>query len=214
MRQQRTQNNRGSLQTPNLRPVADMAWRITGLSGADVELTIEQPSDRLFLQSTPPFVGASPPQQASAAVLVGNVLTVTFPAQPDAGSTISLESTTPGVRSKLGAYMAAGVAEITVPPSPPTPIRQVPWILGTVVGPFAQLDLTVSTETGLNCALDTIVVQAGATAVQQVLITPGRVEITCSAPLVSGDTIELLDSLLTSGTATACALTPQTVVVP
>lgn len=215
MGQQRTQNNRGSVQKPNQRPVADIAWHITSVVGAVVELELDAAPDRLVLQSSPSFTGDDPPQSATSATLVGTVLTLTFPAGPQPGSMIGLASTMPGVRSNIGAYLAAGRQVTPAPVVPPPATPTVPWSLSAPTG--ATVDIIFNISPNIYCAVALDQFSAPSlnypTAVA-ISVTQSGITLTFLETVPSGAIINVSPLALTNGAAGLSVLETGAQVVP
>jgi len=191
-----------------------MTWRIDTVVGPVVTLVIDADPARIVLQSIPPFTGSSPAQVATGAVLVGASLELTFPAAPDPGTLIQLESAQPGVRSNLGAYLAAGAALTPVPVPVPPAVTELPWTIGVVIGSAISLDFTGGPQLLTLASPSLFTTDAPGSFATEVKVTNLAVEVTFSVAPLTGDSITVADAGLTNGSAGLLVLQPDTQVVP
>ena len=131
-RQQRTPNNRGQLQTPNRRPVPDVVWELTDLTGNVVTVALVVDPTQIVEQGIPPFLDSSNTALPVSMVRVGTILQLTYTAPPMPGADLVLASAQPGIRTISGAYLAAGRQRLQAPPSPPPPTATQAWTASLV----------------------------------------------------------------------------------
>lgn len=211
--QQRTVNNRGSLQPANVRPIADMAWTIASVVGNVVTVTIDSDPARLFMQSVPPFRGEAPAQAVASAILTGNSLELTFPGAPDGGSAIEILSAQPGIRNNLGAYLAAGRQLTPVPVVAPPDVTAATWVIDGVAAGYIQMSATLGVGEVLLVGEGVFAVTSGTFVPDALQIQGAVMRLTGMGTALPGDTVEVVTLGLTNGMASLRVLEAKTEVV-
>lgn len=213
MSQQRTQNNRGQVQLPNRRPISDLTWSVTGVTGSILTISIDADPARIFLQSEPQFSCDSPAQTPQAVTLAGTTLSVTFPAAPNPGAAIELPSTSPGVRSDLGAYLAAGRYLTPIPPPAPPPVPASAWV-ASITG---SNSITIAQASGGAESIVFDMAQFTTTstwgAVLSATVQSTGIVLTTTGSPSAGDDLTVSALSLTNGTAGLTVLAPGTVIL-
>lgn len=213
MPQQRTQNNRGQVQLPNRRPIPDMTWSVTGVTGSILTISIDADPARISLQSEPQFFCSSPAQTPQSVTLVGTTLSVTFPSAPTPGAAIELPSTSPGVRSDLGAYLAAGRYLTPIPPPAPPPVPVSAWV-ASITG---SNSITIAQAAGGAESIVFDMAQFTTTSawgpVTSAIVSSSGIVLSTASPVSMGDDLTVSGLGLTNGNAGLTVLGPGTVIL-
>lgn len=114
-RQQRTQNNRGQLQTPNRRTVGDMGWTLSSITGALVQVTLFGVTGDVVLKGVPDLVIVGGPAIVSIGLSVPATLIMTFADVIPPNPTFIWPSLDPAVRTSLGAFVAPAAIQFVSP---------------------------------------------------------------------------------------------------
>ena len=134
MRQQRTDNARGRVQRPNIRPIPDITWLIVSAGVHECRILLGVPNTDVHLQGIPQMVYGTDGSTPESATIDTNYLHLNYASTIVTPCYFFLPAADPAIRSNVGAFLATAQPVITVPAQPVQPEQPLDWSIGSVVG--------------------------------------------------------------------------------